>query len=223
MPRTPPRLCLVTDRRRLASFRGVGDVDALAVRALVDQASEAAEAGIDIIHLRERDLEAGALLALTSRVLEAVAGRAAVVVNDRLDVALAAGADGIQLPERGLPSERVRLVAPGGFIVGRSVHGALDGATARDVDYLVFGTVFQSRSKPHGGPPAGIDGLRRACRAVAVPVLAIGGVGLDEVAAVAQAGAAGLAAIDLFLTEPGGLHRIALAIRRRFDSPEPVS
>ena len=223
MPRTPPRLCLVTDRRRLASFRGVGDVDALAVRALVDQASEAAEAGIDIIQLRERDLEAGALLALTSRVLEAVAGRAAVVVNDRLDVALAAGADGIQLPERGLSPERVRVVAPGGFIVGRSVHGVLDGATGRDVDYLVFGTVFQSRSKPHGGPPAGIDGLRRACRAVAVPVLAIGGVGLDEVAAVAEAGAAGLAAIDLFLTEPGGLHRIALAIRRRFDSPEPVS
>ncbi len=221
-PRSP-RLCLVTDRRRLAAFRGLRDDDALTLQVLVAHAAEAAAAGIDIIQIRERDLEAGLLLDLTRRVVEAVAGRAAVVVNDRLDVALAAHAAGVHLPEHGLPPALVRGVTAGGFLIGRSVHGDIDVASGRGADYLLFGTVFASASKPRVVALAGIEGLRHACRAVATPVLAIGGIGLEQVAAVAAAGAAGVAAIDLFLTEPGGLHRIAPEIRRRFDSPEPVS
>src|SRR5690242_20654613 len=128
-------LCLVTDRRR---------------RPPVEQAREAAEAGVDIIQVRERDLEARELCALVEAVVGATHGSSTrVVVNDRLDVALSAGAGGVHLRGDSIPAARVRALAPAGFLVGASVRTAGEAVdAARWCDYLAAGTVFPTNSKP---------------------------------------------------------------------------
>ncbi|MGH9309411.1 MAG: thiamine phosphate synthase, partial [Vicinamibacterales bacterium] len=123
-------------------------------------------------------------------------------------------------------ADRVRQIVPPGFLVGRSVHSAAEAraAAASGVDYLVMGTVYQTRSKPGVTELAGLSGLEETCRAVPVPVLAIGGMTLETVDDVAAAGAAGVAAIGLFSdvsadgTPPDTqeMHRIVERIRRAF-------
>jgi thiamine-phosphate diphosphorylase len=185
-----PVLCLVTDRHRL------GDEDAV-VRCV----AAAARAGIDLIQVRERDLEGRSLTRLVHRCVDAVAGtRARVLVNDRVDVALAAGAHGVHLPGHGVPAPRVRTIVPYGFLIGRSVHHASEAARVAEeggLDYLIFGTVFATSSKA-GIAPAGVGGLAATARAVSLPVLAIGGVTLNRAPEIAQSGAAGAAAIAMF-------------------------
>ena len=164
---------------------------------------EAACAGVDLIHIRERDLEDRELVALARDAVRVVRGTAArVVVNDRFDVALAAEAAGVHLRADSPAAARVRSVAPAGFIVGRSVHDEEEAAAlaaAGGCDYLTFGTVFTSASKPAGHQPAGLAALRRVCAGVRLPVVAIGGISVERAAAVAAAGAAGVAAISLFV------------------------
>jgi thiamine-phosphate diphosphorylase len=187
-----PVLCLVTDRHRLGPFPE---------EALVRCVEAASHAGVDLIQVRERDLEGGALTRLVHRCVGAVAGtRARVLVNDRLDVALAAGAHGVHLPGHGVPAARVRRIVPRGFLIGRSVHHASEAtrvAAEGGLDYLVFGTVFASSSKA-GVAPAGVTSLHAAVASVPLPVLAIGGVTLDRAPEIARAGAAGVAAIAMF-------------------------
>lgn len=218
-------ICLVTDRRRLA---GAG---AAAWRSCVAaQVRCAVDAGIDLIQVRERDLEAGALASLVTELLAITAGTATrLVVNDRLDVALACGADGVHLRGDSLPIGDARGIAPAGFLIGRSVHSAPEAAASAGADYLIAGTVFASTSKPAAAPLLGVDGLRAIVRASGRPVLAIGGMSLERLDAVAAAGAAGLAAIDLFMAshpdaEPAGcraaeLRQTVKSARSRFDRP----
>ena len=187
-----PILCLVTDRRRLPEP---------CERSLIHLVTVAARAGVTLIHLRERDLDDRQLLTLTCDVLTAVAGTAAkVVVNDRVDVALAAGAGGVHLREDSMPTLRIRPIVPNGFLIGRSVHSPEDAALAgrSGVDYIVMGTVYPTASKPETSPTVGVAALIEAIRATPVPVLGIGGVTADNVADIAAAGAAGIAAIGLF-------------------------
>lgn len=155
------------------------------------------------MQVRERDLEAGRLFDLVSELVGvARASRTRIVVNDRLDVALAAGADGVHLREDSIDAEAVRRLAPSGFLIGRSVHAAEDAAyLGRTVDYLIAGTVWSTRSKPASHPLLGADGLEALVQQAQAPVLAIGGVTLDRLDAVARAGAAGVAAIGLFMRE----------------------
>jgi thiamine-phosphate pyrophosphorylase len=220
-----PILCLVTERARLQVLAGEG---AVPVDRLVSQVREAAEAGIDLVQVRERDLEAGELCRLVERCVDTVAGSATrIVVNDRADVALAAGAHGVHLRADSYDAERVRAIVPREFLIGRSVHGAEEAAEMGRrgaVDYLVFGTVFATPSKPSGHPIAGLEGLAAAVRAARpVPVLAIGGVSAAAAAALREAGAAGLAAIGLFLPPPSGrgptLIETARRVRQAFDTP----
>jgi thiamine-phosphate pyrophosphorylase len=170
--------------------------------AVADAAARAARAGVDLVQIRERSFDAAALLQLTMRVRTALAGTSArCLVNERVDVALAAGADGVHLPASAPACARVRAVVPASFLVGRSVHGvdeAMAVEAAGGCDYLVFGTVFRSPSKPAGHPVAGLEALARVCRSVRLPVLAIGGITVDRFAEIAAAGAAGAAAIGLF-------------------------
>jgi thiamine-phosphate diphosphorylase len=209
-------MCLVTDRRRLAG----GDL-AAQVRGAVDL-------GIDVIHVRERDLEAGALAALVAELLVITKGTSTrLVVNDRIDVALACGADGVQLRGDSIPVAAARRIAPSGFLIGRSVHGVSEAIAAADADYLIAGTVFPSASKTAATPLLGIEGLRAVVRAVDRPVLAIGGVSDARIGEVADAGAAGFAAIGLFLpSHPDAelrgirlaeLRQIVKRARSRFD------
>ena len=121
-----------------------------------------------------------------------------VVVNDRADVARAAGADGVHLRASGIPVRRARAMGPRGWIVGRSAHDHAEMLAAADADYVVYGTVFATGSKP-GVVGQGIDRLAAATRAVSCPVLAIGGVTLERLPELSRCGASGIAAISLFL------------------------
>jgi thiamine-phosphate pyrophosphorylase len=218
-------ICLVTNRRRLA-----GAAPAASRACLIAQARRAAEAGVDLIQVREPDLEAGALAALVVDLLAATAGTATrVVVNDRLDVALACGAAGVHLRGDSLPVDAARRLAPHGFLIGRSVHAAAEAIAASAADYLIAGTVFATASKRADAPLLGVDGLRALVKAVSIPVLAIGGVGPERIGEVAAAGAAGFAAIGMFMashpdTDPAEcgvveLRQIVTSARAWFDRP----
>jgi thiamine-phosphate pyrophosphorylase len=200
-------LCLVTDRRRHAR----------PLDGLLRQAAHAIEAGVDLIQIRERDLEAAQLVALATAMLR-VSGRTAtrVVINDRLDVAIAAGADGVHLRGDSFPVAAARRIAPAHFLIGRSVRTTADAIAAAGADYLIAGTVFPSASKGGATSWMGHDGLRAIVRATTVPVLAIGGVTLERLPEVAATGAAGIAAISLFVDSPAS--DIVAAVRRQFDS-----
>jgi thiamine-phosphate pyrophosphorylase len=218
-------ICLVTDRRRVAP---AGATDDAAARRVVAQARFAVEAGVDLLQIRERDLEAAALAALVRAVVTVTRGsRTRVVVNDRVDVALACGADGVHLRGDSMPPTAIRRLAPSPFLIGRSVHGVADLDGARGADYLIAGSVFASASKPADHRLLGVAGLRAVAAAAAVPVLAIGGITVERVAEVAAAGAAGIAAIGLFVrggdAAAGGRRACALAdivaqTRTRFDT-----
>lgn len=206
------RTCLVTNRHAW------GDDWPAALPAL---AGRAATAGIDLVQIREADLPGRDLGRLVAACRRAVAGSGArVLVNDRLDVALGEGADGVHLPARGLSPVAVRAVVPASFLVSRSVHaveevtsGAVEGC-----DLLVFGTVFPSASKP-GVAPAGASALAAVTRASRVPVLAIGGMAEARLATVAAAGAAGVAAIGwLSLRDPAEMARRVRLVREAFDT-----
>ena len=208
---------MITDRRRLA-----GDQE----EALIVRVGAAARAGVHLIQVRERDLEARRLTQLVERCVEAVAGtRARVLVNDRLDVALAAGAHGVHLRGDSLPAARARSVAPAPFLIGRSVHSRDEAARAGDgddLDYLLFGTVFSTTSKP-GATPAGIAGLANVAAATRLPVIAVGGMRAATLHALGRTGAAGFAAIGLFAGDP--LDQLEVSVQQAslaFDTPQGV-
>ena len=177
-----------------AGRHGAGSDDGL----LVQTVQAAARAGAHLIQIREHGLEAGHLARLVRACLQAVAGsRARVVVNDRLDVALATGAHGVHLRETSVPARDVRAIAPRGFLIGRSVHTAEDAARLGregSLDYLIFGAVFPTPAKAgaSGRPGSPAPGCARHDRS--------GPRGrrrgrFELPAAVARTGAAGLAAI----------------------------
>ncbi len=210
-----PVVCLITDRRRAAAAGG--DPHA----AILAQAARAAQAGIDLIQVRERDLDGGALLQLVRGCLEAVRGsRTRVLVNDRVDVALAAGAHGVHLRGESMAASRVRRITPPGFLIGRSVHFLDEVAAATadgGLDYLLFGTVMPTGSKP-GRAPAGPEALATVVAATTLPVLAVGGIGPDTAERVGATGAAGFAAIGLFagMGEADGWARTVARTREAF-------
>jgi thiamine-phosphate pyrophosphorylase len=198
---------------------------------LVDFVSGACRAGVDLIQIRERDLDAGELTRLVKQCVAAANGTStSIVVNDRLDVALSAGAHGVHLRGDSIEAERVRELAPPGFIVGRSVHGVEEAANVKragGVDYLLFGTMFPTASKHPSHPLATMTGLAATCALVSIPVLAIGGITAERAEDTVRMGAAGIAAIGFFL--PDGripvddhLHARVAELRRVFDTCEAV-
>jgi thiamine-phosphate diphosphorylase len=168
------------------------------VDAFVQEVRAAARAGAHLIQVREPVIDAGHLVRVVQSCVEAVAGtRARVIVNDRLDVALAARAHGVHLREASIPPRDAREICPPRFLIGRSVHTVEDAKRLgrdRSLDYLIFGAVFPTPSKP-GVPAAGLQALGQAVQATTVPVLAIGGVDTSNASEVGATGAAGLAAI----------------------------
>lgn len=202
---TKPLLCYVTDRLALsrnAGSRASNDLLAVMRRGIA--------AGMDWIQLREKDLPARGLLELAREAVRAARGSATrIVVNDQLGVALAAGGAGVHLGEASLPVAEVARWCraairdgrvPEGFRVGASRHSPEAAVEAeRDgADYIFFGPVFATPSKAAYGPPQGLSGLAEVCRRVRIPVLAIGGITLENAGACLEAGAGGVAAIRLF-------------------------
>jgi thiamine-phosphate pyrophosphorylase len=213
-PGRKPIFCYVTDRRalepaRIPSGPLPNDSVPLSGRSLHDSIRRAAAAGARWIQIREKDLDARSLVELTRfAVAETRAAGVRVLVNDRLDVALAANAAGVHLGEVSLPLEAVikwrRSTGRPGFLIGVSCH-TLESARVAGrggADYIFFGPVFATPSKAAFGEPQGIERLREVCAAVEIPVLAIGGVNLENARACREAGTAGIAAIRLFQDAP---------------------
>jgi thiamine-phosphate pyrophosphorylase len=204
-PGTKPILCYVTDRRAVPPGR-----------TLLEAIRNAAGAGVDWIQIREKDLETSPLIVLVRDAIDAARGtNARILVNDRLDVALAAGAAGVHLGEMSLPVEAFaewrRSAGRAEFQIGISCHST-DAAIAAEhggADYIFFGPVFGTPSKAAFGPPQGIERLRVVCASVKIPVLAIGGVNLENAASCVAAGAAGIAAIRLFQEIPDAAATVA--------------
>ncbi len=183
-------LTLVTDRRRLGRRRLTG----LAVAA--------AAAGVDFLQLREKDLSAAALLAMAGELVAALrATPTRILINGRPDVARIAGAHGVQLPEEGLPPGAVKAAFPS-LLVGASCHSLAAARRAAEdgADFVLFGPVFETPGKEERA--SGVRALAEVVEAVRVPVHAIGGIEVANVAEVWRTGCAGVAAIRAFLEEP---------------------
>ena len=200
MPRVPS-LVLVTDRQATGG------------RDLIDVVAAALDAGLPAVQLREKDLPGGPLLALAER-LRALTARtgALLLVNDRLDVAVAAGADGVHLGGGSVPVDVARQLLPAGAVVGVSTHAPAEAADT-SADFAVFGPVYATPSKTAYGPPQGEARFRAAAATARVPLLAIGGVTAAQIPALRAAGAAGVAVIRTILAaeNPARATRVLLA------------
>jgi len=229
MPTLPrPTLMLVTDRH------------AVSPGTLPDAVAKAVAGGVNVVQLREKDLPVGDLLALGQELKAAIAGRALLLVNDRVDVALALEADGVHLPQDGVPVAVARHILGPGRLIGRSVHSEQTACTAaaEGADYLVLGPVWETASHP-GVTPPGLDVLAHLFTGVPlladpgtltpgriadeirdvapVPVVGIGGItplNADELMAM---GAAGVAVISSILKAPDiqqAVHDLVRAVTR---------
>jgi thiamine-phosphate pyrophosphorylase len=194
-----PILCYVTDRRALEGAPGSSGL------SLRDCIHRAIAAGTNWIQIREKGLETRALVELARFAVDATRGTSTrVLINDRLDLALAANAAGVHLGEKSVPLEAVaewrRSTARLDFLIGVSCHSLESAQIAGrgGADYVFFGPVFATPSKAAYGAPQGLERLREVCASVEIPVLAIGGVTVGNARACLAVGAAGIAAIRLF-------------------------
>jgi thiamine-phosphate pyrophosphorylase len=202
------RVCLVTASDVLPP----ADLPAVAARL--------AAAGVSLIQMREKEMGGGDLVRLTRAVLEAVRGTdCRVVVNGRLDVALAAGAHGVHLPGDGLPAAQARRLAPPPALLGVSAHTPAEVVAAGQAgaDYVFYGPVFATASHP-GTVGIGADGLQAALDVAQVPVWAIGGIDPVSVAGLGHLSLAGVACIRALLA-PGDPAPVVRALAACSTSP----
>ena len=198
-------LCYVTDRRSLSEAEVRN-----AQETLLSKIKAAAAAGVDWIQIREKDLSGRDCGLLTREALQRAAKSTAsnaaptrILLNDRQDVALSERAGGVHLGEDSLPlleAKRLSNAQAQDFLIGVSCHSleAARSAASGGANYLFFGPVFATPSKAAFGAPQGLDRLAEVCRAVSIPVLAIGGITLANASECLAAGASGIAAIRLF-------------------------
>ncbi|MYC36487.1 MAG: thiamine phosphate synthase, partial [Chloroflexi bacterium] len=176
-PMEVPCLCLVADT-------SVVGADQLAQRV-----SAAVSGGVGLVQLRAKELPGGQLLSLTSELKAAIGGRAALIVNERVDVAAAAVADGVQLGEEALPVTEARKLLPNGALIGRSVH-SVEGAVraeAAGADVLVVGTMFPTGSHP-GVDPAGPGRMRGTYQRCSITLIGLGRLNPNNIAEVMKGG-----------------------------------
>jgi len=218
-----PIFCYVTDSRALG-YRGSGETVGDTPDRVLDVMRECAAARLDWIQIREKHLPARDLICLARKavaIAEAACTAMRIIINGRLDVAVAVGADGIHLGAESLPVESVvkwRFATnhdtkpkfnraggegakiPSGFLIGTSCHhlNEIEQAEIAGADYVFFGPVFATPSKERYGPPLGLEKLAEACRTTKLPVLAIGGITAENAADCLRVGASGIAAIRLF-------------------------
>lgn len=185
------RLYLITDRKLIPEGN-----------SLLGIIERALAGGLRALQLREKDLPSDELyrLALDLKSLTARYS-ASLLINDRIDIAVAVGADGVHLGEHSLPTAVARRILGNQAIIGRSTHRVEDivQAAAEGADFVTFSPIYFTPSKAPYGEPQGVDALRRACDASPLPVLALGGICQDRIREVRSAGAAGIALISALL------------------------
>ena len=195
----------------------VTDRSALPATSLQDAVESCLAAGLKAVQLREKDLPVRDLLGLAHALRDSTRRHGArLLINDRADVALAVGADGVQRAGTSLPVSALRAISPPGFLIGASVHAVDEARTAESdgADFLLFGPVYDTPSKRRYGAPQGIAALERVTSAVGKPVFGVGGVTPARVAEVVRAGAAGVAVIGAIL----GAERPADAVKAFLDA-----
>lgn len=202
LPLHKPLLYLITNRR---DFLRQTDSDAAASRLQIEIIRQAAAAGCQLIQIRERDLSAKALADFTRRAIAAARPFGAkVLVNDRLDVALATQADGVHLRVNSLPALEIRrIIQQKGlqeFLIAASTHSLAEAKAAAEAeaDFIVSGPVFDTPSKREFGAPLGLESFAEICHGISIPTLALGGINLANYRRPLECGAVGLAAIGLF-------------------------
>jgi len=168
-------------------------------------AERAVEGGAGVIQLRDKTCSLRDLVRI-GREICAITRRAGVtfIVNDRFDVALACGADGVHLGQGDLRCDTVRQIVPAGFVIGVSVGSVEEAVDAEQggADYVALSPVFSTGSKEDAGPGHGLEMLRAICDSVRIPVIAIGGIGPDNADSVIDAGAGGVAVISAVVSQP---------------------
>jgi len=185
------RLYFVTDRQHTAG------------RSLPDVVRAALDGGVRAVQLREKDLEGRALYHLAVQLRELTARyQARLLINDRVDVALAVEADGVHLGQTSFPVAIARRLLGPGKLIGVSTHNPEEIAAAAGADFLVFGPVYATPSKAKYGEPQGLARLRQAVALSPSPLLAIGGIAIEQVADVLSTGAHGIAVISALSAAP---------------------
>jgi thiamine-phosphate pyrophosphorylase len=197
MPRPDFKLYLITDRK-LTGGRGL----VATVEYVLMAAAQAAAKPSIAVQLREKDLGGRALLQLANEMVRICRRyQVPMLVNSRIDVALAAGADGVHLPGDGIdPADARKLLGPS-KLIGVSTHDDSEIKHAADAgaDFAVFGPVFAPISKGAYAAPAGPEGLAQACHAATIPVFALGGITAARIDELRESGAAGVAVIGAVL------------------------
>ena len=205
-----PIICLIT------SGEATNHTLATDVARLAALISAAVAARVSLIQLREKKLSARALYELTKSAASLTAGSSTrLLVNDRADIARAAGADGVHLTTHSLEAETVRRAFGKDFLIGVSTHGLAEVRAARDggANFAVFGPIFPTPSKEIYGEPLGLEALREAALALKpFPLIALGGVTKENSASALKAGASGVAAIRA-LCRPDELEATVRAMR----------
>ena len=171
---------------------------------ILQQIQQAIDASVDLIQIREKDLATRPLLELASRALELAKGsRSKILINDRVDLALAGGLDGVQLGHHSVRTGTVRKqLGEMNLKIGVSVHSMDEFllAAAEGASFATLGPIFATPSKSAYGPPLGLELLTKVCQCTSIPVFALGGINLENYRYCLAAGAAGIAAIRLFQT-----------------------
>jgi thiamine-phosphate pyrophosphorylase len=196
LKRQTPLVYLIGDRRQLKPRSSD-----LETAALIDFLRSAIAAGVDLIQLRERDLAPRATLAIADAIAPLAQNRgAALLINDRADVAACAGA-GAHLTTRSLPPDAVRRAFGESLLIGASTHNLQEAGEAEraGADFIVFGPVFETDSKKAYGPPVGLAALRAVVERLTIPVIALGGIKPNNFHEALSVGAAGVAAISMFV------------------------
>lgn len=171
-----------------------------------DSAEKLVKAGVGIIQLRAKDEGSRAVLDAAVAVRAATKGKALFIVNDRLDIALLCGADGVHLGQDDIPVTEARRLMPSA-IIGVSTHDLEEAREAQSLgaDYISFGPIFQTRTKKDADSPKGLTGLKALAPGVGLPIVAIGGITADSAPAILEAGASAVAIIsDILLAEDIG-------------------
>ncbi len=209
-PQHKPLLYLITDRQAL---RHSPELAAATTQSQIEAIRTATKSGCQLIQIREKDLTAKSLGEFTSAAISVARPHGArVLVNDRFDVAIAAGADGVHLRVSSIPAREIRAVAEDrgikDFLIGVSTHSLAEAKAAEEggADFIVCGPVYHTPSKLAYGAPLGLERFAEVCEAVKIPALALGGINLSNFREPLLHGASGIAAISLF-TNPGKIEQ----------------